>query len=52
VEHIRRAFDAPKPCAKSCPIAYAHHASRLDGFRPQAGAPIESAPLVQLRLAR
>ena len=37
VEHIRRAFDAPKPCAATCPISYAHHASKLDGWRPQRG---------------
>ena len=52
VDDIRRAFDAPKPCASSCPIAYAHHASRLDGFRPQAGMPVQIEPLVQLRVAR
>jgi MoaA/NifB/PqqE/SkfB family radical SAM enzyme len=40
VEHIRRAFDAPKPCAATCPIAYAHHASRLDGWRAQSGPPL------------
>ena len=39
VEHIRAAFDAPKPCAATCPIAYAHHASKLDGWRKQAGVP-------------
>jgi MoaA/NifB/PqqE/SkfB family radical SAM enzyme len=38
VDDIRRAFDAPKPCAKTCPIAFAHHASKLDGWRSQAGA--------------
>ncbi|MGE3543908.1 MAG: hypothetical protein AB7L28_08245, partial [Kofleriaceae bacterium] len=37
VEHIRQAFDAPKPCAATCPIAYAHHASKLDGWRAQRG---------------
>jgi MoaA/NifB/PqqE/SkfB family radical SAM enzyme len=37
VDDIRRAFDAPKPCAPTCPIAYAHHASKLDGWRPQPG---------------
>jgi MoaA/NifB/PqqE/SkfB family radical SAM enzyme len=36
---IRAAFDAPKPCAATCPIAYAHHASKLDGWRSQAGVP-------------
>jgi MoaA/NifB/PqqE/SkfB family radical SAM enzyme len=36
---IRRQFDAPKPCASTCPIAFAHHASRLDGWRPQRGQP-------------
>ena len=40
VGHIRAAFDAPKPCAATCPIAYAHHASRLDGWRDQAGTPL------------
>ena len=39
VDHIRAAFDAPKPCAATCPIAYAHHASKLDGWRRQAGVP-------------
>jgi MoaA/NifB/PqqE/SkfB family radical SAM enzyme len=52
-EHIRRAFDTPKPCAASCPIAYAHHASRLDRFRGQRLAPLAlpppGPPLVQLR---
>ena len=37
VADIRRAFDAPKPCAATCPISYAHHASRLDGWRSQDG---------------
>jgi MoaA/NifB/PqqE/SkfB family radical SAM enzyme len=41
VEHIRQAFYAPKACAKTCPIAYAHHASKLDGWRPQRGAPLQ-----------
>jgi hypothetical protein len=36
---IRAAFDAPKPCAATCPIAYAHHASKLDRWRSQAGVP-------------
>ncbi len=40
VEHIRAAFNAPKPCASKCPIAYAHHASKLDGWRSQKGAPL------------
>jgi MoaA/NifB/PqqE/SkfB family radical SAM enzyme len=40
IEHIRREFNAPKPCAKTCPIAYAHHASKLDGWRSQKGAPL------------
>jgi MoaA/NifB/PqqE/SkfB family radical SAM enzyme len=56
VEHIRRAFDTPKPCAASCPIAYAHHASRLDRFRGQRLAPLAlpppQPPLVQLRPRR
>lgn len=37
VEDIRAAFDAPKPCAKTCPISYAHHASKFDGWRLQRG---------------
>lgn len=45
VEDIRRAFDAPKPCAATCPIAYAHHASKLDGWRAQRGQPLLPAPL-------
>ena len=55
-DHIRRAFDTPKPCAASCPIAYAHHASRLDLFRGQPLAPLAPSapepPLVPLRLRR
>ena len=42
-DDIRRAFDAPKPCARTCPIAFAHHASRLDGWRPQRGVPLLAA---------
>lgn len=37
VEDIRAAFDAPKSCAPTCPISYAHHASKLDGWRSQRG---------------
>jgi MoaA/NifB/PqqE/SkfB family radical SAM enzyme len=44
VEEIRRAFDAPKPCAATCPIAYAHHASKLDGWRSQRGQALLAAP--------
>lgn len=40
VDDIRAAFDAPKPCAATCPIAYAHHASKLDGWRSQKGPPM------------
>lgn len=40
VADIRREFDAPKPCAATCPIAFAHIASRLDGWRPQRGEPL------------
>ena len=40
VDDIRREFDAPKPCAATCPIAFAHHASRLDGWRSQKGVPL------------
>lgn len=44
VEEIRRAFDAPKPCAATCPIAYAHHASKLDQWRSQKGQALLPAP--------
>jgi MoaA/NifB/PqqE/SkfB family radical SAM enzyme len=37
VEDIRAAFDAPKSCAATCPISYAHHASKFDGWRSQRG---------------
>jgi len=36
-DDIRRAFAAPKDCAATCPVAYAHHVSRVDRFRPQRG---------------
>jgi MoaA/NifB/PqqE/SkfB family radical SAM enzyme len=60
VDDIRRAFDAPKPCVATCPIAYAHHASKFDRFRRQDGPPIALGfslgdlpkGLVQLKLAR
>ena len=32
---LRRAFDAGKSCAATCPVAYAHMVSRLDGWRAQ-----------------
>ena len=53
VDDIRAYFDAPKPCAATCPVAYAHHASRLDKLRSQHGAAISvGAPqLVQLRVS-
>jgi MoaA/NifB/PqqE/SkfB family radical SAM enzyme len=41
---IRRAFDAPKSCAATCPIAYAHHASKLDRWRAQRGPQLLAAP--------
>ena len=44
VEHIRQAFNAPKACAATCPIAYAHHASKLDGWRSQRGQLLLAAP--------
>jgi hypothetical protein len=44
VADIRREFTAPKPCAATCPIAFAHHASRLDSWRPQAGPAQLPAP--------
>ncbi len=51
VEDIEHYFTAPKPCAATCPVAYAHHASRLDGLRSQNGAPVAGPGLVQLRRA-
>lgn len=49
VDDIRYYFNAKKPCASRCPVAYARHASRLDGRRDQDG---ELAPvLVQIRRA-
>ena len=50
VDDIRHAFDAPKPCAATCPIAYAHHASKLDGWRSQNGPPMLVAPPSQAAL--
>ena len=34
-DDIRRAFDTPKACAATCPVAYAHQVSRVDRFRGQ-----------------
>jgi MoaA/NifB/PqqE/SkfB family radical SAM enzyme len=36
-DHLGRAFDERKPCAATCPVAYAHQVSRVDRFRPQTG---------------
>jgi MoaA/NifB/PqqE/SkfB family radical SAM enzyme len=36
-DDIARAFHAPKPCAPTCPVAYAHQASKLDRWRAQPG---------------
>ncbi len=44
VDDIRRSFNAPKSCAAKCPIAYAHHASKLDGWRSQKGQALLAAP--------
>jgi MoaA/NifB/PqqE/SkfB family radical SAM enzyme len=58
VEDIRYYFNAPKTCASKCPVAYARHASRLDGWRSQGGqlmqlsAPAAEPPLVQIRLGK
>ena len=41
-DDIRRAFDAPKACAATCPVAYAHQVSRVDRFRPQRGEALPS----------
>lgn len=40
LDDIKRAFYMPKPCAKNCPVAYAHHVSRLDRWRRQDGQPL------------
>jgi MoaA/NifB/PqqE/SkfB family radical SAM enzyme len=56
LDDIRYWFNAPKSCAAKCPVAYARHASRLDGWRAQKGAqsllPAPITPLVQLRLSK
>ena len=54
IEDIRYYFNAPKPCASKCPVAYARHASRLDGWRSQREEPMQmaAAPLVQIRTKR
>jgi MoaA/NifB/PqqE/SkfB family radical SAM enzyme len=54
VDDIRYWFDAPKSCAAKCPVAYARHASRLDGWRAQRGENYQlPAPvLVPLRLSK
>jgi MoaA/NifB/PqqE/SkfB family radical SAM enzyme len=56
VEDIRYHFNEKKPCAARCPVAYARHASRLDGWRAQRGQPLQlaapSPQLVQLRLSK
>jgi MoaA/NifB/PqqE/SkfB family radical SAM enzyme len=53
LDDIRYHFDAPKPCAAACPVAYARHASRLDTWRGQGGQPLQlpssAGPLVQIR---
>lgn len=55
IEDIRYYFNAPKSCASKCPVAYARHASRLDGWRSQGEAPLQlsagaaSEQLVQIR---
>jgi len=38
-DDLRRAFDTQKACAPTCPVAYAHQASRVDRFRPQSTPP-------------
>ena len=50
VEDIRREFHAPKPCAATCPIAFAHIASRFDGWRSQKGEPLALPAPAQLAL--
>lgn len=50
VDDIRAAFATPKPCAATCPVAYAHQGSRLDGWRDQPLAPALPAPRVPGRV--
>ncbi len=55
IDDIRHYFRAPKPCAATCPVAYAHHASRLDGLRAQDGAAVSlvsPTTLVRIRAIR
>jgi MoaA/NifB/PqqE/SkfB family radical SAM enzyme len=44
VDDIRVAFETPKPCAATCPVAYAHQGSSLDGWRSQPRLPSLPAP--------
>jgi MoaA/NifB/PqqE/SkfB family radical SAM enzyme len=43
-DDIRRAFREQKPCAATCPIAYAHQVSQVDRFRPQPAPPAAASP--------
>jgi MoaA/NifB/PqqE/SkfB family radical SAM enzyme len=45
-DDIRRAFDQQKACAATCPVAYAHLASRADSLRPQK-TKARSLPVLQ-----
>ena len=51
VDDIRRAFDQVKPCAATCPVAYAHQASRIDRWRaqPLAASLRPDVPLARLQ---
>ena len=51
IDDVRHYFAAPKSCAATCPVAYAHHASRLDRFRSQRGDGVAPPGLVQIRRA-
>ncbi len=44
LDDIKRAFYMPKPCSKTCPVAYAHHVSKLDQWRSQRGEPLALPP--------
>jgi len=50
VDDIRRTFDTQKPCAATCPIAFAHVSSRFDGWRSQRRTPNALPPGPQLAL--
>jgi hypothetical protein len=51
-DDVRRAFDAVKTCAATCPVAYAHMVSRMDGWRAQSGPSLPPAAAKHLPVVR